>query len=137
MKEFLEAIAVANNWPFEYGRSDFHNLFDEIEQVGVNHLFLDPVEINTLRNDSGSVEVIIYTGRFMLLKSSDIDEVDYNYRYENYIKPIIENDLPIIEDSLICDNEATLSEWKVIEVVNLFDYNLDGVLITFKVEINA
>ncbi len=65
MKERLEALALAQRWVFEYGRPDFNNLFEASEQKNVSHLFLDPVEIVKNRNDSGQVESISYSGRFM------------------------------------------------------------------------
>lgn len=137
MKDILEAFAAAQGWPFDYGRSDFHNLIDVAEQANTSYLFLDPVDISKIRNDEQQVEAIIYSGSFMLMRSSDVDEESYNYRYENYIKPIILTQIELIEDELICNHEATLEEWKIIEVINVFDYNLDGLMVTYKVSINA
>lgn len=136
MKEILEAFAAAQGWVFDYGRSDFHNLKDVAEQTEVTHLFLDPVEIGKNRNDSGGVDSISYSGSFMLMYSSDIDEESYDFRYENYIKPIISGQIELLEDDLICTHEANIEQWKIVEVINVFDYNLDGVLVTYKVTID-
>lgn len=136
MKEILEAIAALNGWPFDYGRADFQNLTDIEEQKDLTHIFLDPVERNKFKNDTGVTEAIEYSGSFMLLRSSSIDETDYNNRYEKYIKPVIETDLKVIEDSLNCDHEARFRLWKDIEVINIFDYNFDGILVTFQVIID-
>jgi hypothetical protein len=136
MKEILEAFATALNWFFEYGRADFQNLADIAEQKDVSHLFLDPVKLIKNRNDSGVVESMGYSGSFMLLYSSDIDEKSYNIRYENYIKPIIDGQVVLIEDELICNKEATLVQWEITELINIFDYNFDGVLVAYKVVID-
>lgn len=135
MYEILKAIAAANGWVFEYGRRDFQNLHDETEQKGVSYLFVDPIEISKNRSDSGQVESITSGGSLMLLYSSDIDEESYEYRYENYIKPIINTQIEIIEDNLICEQEASLEEWKTVEVINMFDFNLDGILLTYRLTI--
>ncbi len=89
------------------------------------------------RNDSGEIESFVYSGSFMLLYSSDIDEKSYNDRYVKYIKPIIDSQIEIIENDLICEQEATIEEWKEVEVINLFDQNFDGILVTYRVSIEA
>lgn len=136
MKEILEAYAAVQNWNFEYGRADFNNLFEGTEIPGKGYLFLDPVEINYGRNDTQFREATNYSGSFMLLKSSDIDEEDYNTRYETYIKPMIDSDIEDLEDHLICEHDLALTEWRIIEVINFFDYNFDGVLVTFRTELS-
>lgn len=136
MKEILEAFALAQGWFFDYGRMDFQNLTDIQEQKNVSHLFLDPVEINKNRNDSQQVESISYSGTFMILYSSDIDEESYNKRYEDYIKPIITGQVELIEDNLICEHESNIEQWKIVEVINVFDYNFDGIMVSYKVTID-
>jgi hypothetical protein len=137
MYEILKALAAVENWVFEYGRTDFQNLYNGLDNKNVSHLFLDPPERSKKRNDSGVVESIVYSGNFMLLYSSDIDETSYEYRYTNYIKPILDSQIAIIEEDLICEHEATLEEWKELEVINMFDQNLDGVLVTYRVSIDV
>lgn len=133
MYEFLKAIAASNNWPFEYARTDFQNLFEEVEQENVSHIFLDPVEIRDIDNDSGVTEKKAYSGSFLIVYSSDIDEEDYDTRYQKYIKPIVEGDLQTIKDSLRCAYEATFKLWRSTEVINVFDYNFDGILCTYEI----
>lgn len=137
MKEIIEALAALENWSFHYGRNDFHNLFNEVE-ANVLHVFLDPVKRSKIRNDSGQVEEYVYSGNMLLCYNSDIDEGgDYNKRYEDYIKPILEGNIDTIEQDLICNQEATVEQWEEIELINAFDQNFDGVLITYKTRINA
>lgn len=136
MYEILKVIAAANNWIFEYGRADFNNLFEASEQKNVSHLFLDPVKIGKNRGDAGGVESISYSGSFMLLYSSDIDKVSYEQRYIDYIKPIISSQIDKVENDLTCEQEANIEQWEIVEVINMFDYNLDGIMVTYKVTID-
>lgn len=134
MYEALKAIAaaIANDWPFEYGRHDFHNLFSEVEKKNTPHLFLDPVQIQDIDNDNGVTEQQIQSGSFMIMYSSDIDETDYDARYQQYIKPILLQAMKTVKDSLRCGYDVTFDQWKTVEVINVFDYNFDGVLCTFQ-----
>lgn len=136
MKEILEQFATAQNWPFEYGREDYLNLFKKPEQIEVSHLFVEPITIEKNRNDSQQVESISYSGMFMLLYSSKFDKASYNDRYNDYIKPIINTQIEDLEQHLICEHEASLDQWKITEVINILDYNLDGVIVDYKVTID-
>jgi hypothetical protein len=140
MKEILETLSAAQGWVFDYGRPDFHNLIDESKKDELNadriFLLLDPVKIKKNMNDSGVVESITYSGSLMLLLSSDIDEVDYDFRYENYIKPLRANQLETIINELTCEQEATVQDWNETEVINVLDNNLDGIIVSYVVKID-
>lgn len=133
MRDLLESIAESNEWVFKYARSDFQNLFDEIEQKDVIHIFLDPVEISKNKDEYGTTETIVYSGSFMMLYSSSYDEGSYDIRYKKYIKPIIDLEIEKIEDSLSCESGLRIDGWRLIEVINILDYNLDGLIVTFQV----
>lgn len=136
MYEILKALAAVNGWVFDYGRHDFHNLHEAAEQKNVSHIFLDPVEIRDIDNDSGVTEQKVYSGSFMILYSSDIDEESYDDRYQDYIKPIVTGDLKTIKDEIRCGYEVTFDLWKTVEVVNVFDFNFDGVICTYQLTID-
>lgn len=131
MYEFLKNIANANDWIFEYGRPDYLNVADDIE-VDKTYLFLEPIQIDSKFSDSGN-EIKSYSGKFMLLLSSDIDE-DYLTKYENYIKPLIDDSLMKIKDSFAC-SDFQINSFKTLEVVNLFDGNVDGLLVNYQAEL--
>lgn len=133
MYDILKAIAASNDWPFIYARQDWQNLYDDIEKKNVSYVFLDPVERDKVRNDTNVVEAIIYSGRFMIVRSSDIDEESYDDRYQDYIKPILEADILTIEEALSCVYEVEFSQWKIIELINFLDYNLDGLIVNFNI----
>lgn len=136
MYEILKALAAANNWGFEYGRHDFQNLHEAAEQKNVSHIFLDPVKIRDIDNDSGVTEKKVFSGSFMILYSSDIDEKSYDDRYQDYIKPIVTGDLLTIKDNIRCNNEVVFDLWETVEVINIFDYNFDGVICTYQLTID-
>ncbi len=135
--DIFEGIATAENWGFFYGRKDFQNLFDELGNNKVQ-MFLDPVISTKNRTSSGNntVDSVTYTGNFLLLLSSDIEE-DYNTRYLNHIKPISETEIQLIEQSILCTGVATIDKWSETEVINVFDYNFDGLAINYSITIDA
>lgn len=134
MEEILRNIAQLQGWSYLYGRSDFQNLFDsDTQEVSI---FVDPVEIEEEFNEAGVTEKTIHSGNFMLLLSSDIDEIDYDTRYQNYIKPLISSAMGEIKKALQCNNNVMLQRWKIVEVINMLDNNGDGIICTFQVAIN-
>lgn len=137
MYEFLKAISEVRGWPFDYGRSDFHNLFNEPEQKNTVHLFLDPVKVSEEENDSGVTEDITFTGSFMIAYSSDIDEESYEDRYLKYMKPLMKDGEKYVKESLRCTYEPSFDMWEYTEVINALDYNFDGILVKYKVSVNV
>ncbi len=132
MYEFLKNLAEDNDWVFEYSRADYQNLYDEMTS-DVIHLFVDPITTSSSFTDSGFEEKSSY-GKLMILVSSDVDE-DYKQKYDNHIKPIIDGALQVLKDTLVCA-DANIQKFETIEVINLFDFNLDGVLVNYNVILN-
>lgn len=135
MREILSAIASVNGWTFEYARRDYQNLYDELE-VGQVCLFLDPVTISVNFGDYNDRLSRVESGSFLLITASDVDDESYNKKYVDHIKPLIDNYLSAIYSSVSCDGTLTLTSWSITEVINVFDYNLDGVLVSFSVTID-
>ncbi|WP_048331021.1 hypothetical protein [Bizionia psychrotolerans] len=135
MYELLKTISATNNWNFTYARRDFANLYDGEQQVGDSTplVFLDPVQITEAYDEFNNVIETNYAGSFMVLVSSDIDEEDYDYRYQTYIKPIINSTLLNIKSSIQCDGNYGIELWRSVEIINAFDFNADGVVITFSI----
>lgn len=131
MYDILKNIAESNDWVFKYARQDFQNLYDEMENDLV-HLFVDPITIDTVFSATGN-ETITYSGKLMLLVSSDIGD-DYETKYENTIKELIATSTSRITQRMICE-DATINKFQTVEVINLFDYNLDGVLVNYSITI--
>lgn len=133
MYDFFKDTAESNGWVFEYGRSDYQNLYNQEISGGTIHLFVDPIVIDSTFSDAGN-ESQTYTGKFMMLLSSDVDE-SYNDKYNDYIKPIMTNAIQTFKDELVC-GEMTINKFQMMEVINLFNFNLDGVLVTYSISNN-
>jgi hypothetical protein len=127
----FKQTAEDNNWVFIYARKDFQNLFNEIEDKEKIYLFLDPIQRSQEFDEYGSEETVNYSGTFMLLKSSDFDE-GYQERYEDDIRPLINAELGKLTKSLAC-TDLTINSWNTTEIVNIFDYNLDGIVVKFTI----
>lgn len=127
----LENLALSYGWRFVHARRDYQNLTDAINYVsdelegygnGETVLFLDPVE------RSGRSPEITYSGNFMVLTRSDIDDT-YEGKREKYIVPLLETVHGTMQNNLIC--EFDLDAWRSIEVINMFDFNADGLSVRF------
>ena len=129
MFNFYKNLAEINGWHFEYSREDFQNLIDE-ENDNKVFLFVDPIVTDSKFSDVGN-ETITYSGKFMILLNSDIDE-DYKEKVEHYINVVKTEYLQVIKDELACD-EYQINSFKTLEVINLFDQNLDGVLVNYSI----
>ncbi len=132
MEEILKAIAAANGWSYLYGRTDFQNLFNEDTEQKVC-MFVDPITLSDVMNDAGVTEQVKNTGNFMLLLSSDLDEIDYYTRYETYIKPLITIAMQAVKDALRCNDSVIVKKLETTEVINMLDNNGDGIICSFEV----
>ncbi|KIO50956.1 hypothetical protein [Flavobacterium hibernum] len=129
MYDILKNIASDNDWVFEYAPSDYQNLYNKATTEKV-HLFIDPITIESRFSDSGN-ETQTFSGYFMLLFSSDVDE-EYTTKYETYIKPLITTSTQAIKDSLLC-SDLQINKFQSTEVINRFDFNLDGILVNYNI----
>lgn len=127
MHDFLKCITEENDWVFEYARQDYLNLYNDIE-AGKVYLFVEPITTDSKFSAAGN-ETLMYSGKLFIVMSSDIDE-EYNDKYVQYIKPIFENCRNLIVDAFACSS-FDLNNVKTTEVINLFDQNLDGLLINY------
>ncbi|MFI8379622.1 hypothetical protein [Leeuwenhoekiella sp. NPDC079379] len=133
MYEELKNIAEQNNWVFEYSRRDFQNLYNETENDSI-YLFVDPIRIDTNFDEYGGEESLQYSGSFMVVKSSDVDE-DYDTHYQSYIKPVIESATKTISNTLRC-SDFNIQSWSTVEVINALDYNFSGVIVSYTITNN-
>ena len=129
----LNELATAQGWTFVNAPRSYQNLqdianfiADTMEGVGVGEtfLFLDPV----IRAKKTS-EYVDYSGNFMVLTKSDLDETTYADRKTKYIDPVIDILYGTFYNKLRCD--FSISDWRSIEVINVFDFNGDGVSMKF------
>ena len=133
MYNILKQLATDNSYGFIYARRDYANLYDEVP-TGQVQLFVDPVVITESFGEYNQVESREYSGSFMVLISSDIEKGDYEARYLGEIKPLLDVAMLAIKDGLKCNGNITINVWRTVEVINLFDYNMDGIVVTYTVE---
>lgn len=125
MYDLLKSIAENNDWVFEYGREDFLNLNNNMEPNKI-YLFVQPIEIDSRFSDVG-IESQTFNVKLMLVIPSNLSET-YQFRYENYIKPLLDDSKKLIIDGINCNN-LDIQFLKTIEVINYFDFNADGLII--------
>jgi hypothetical protein len=127
----LKDIAEVNNWIFKYARRDYQNLVNEVDNDNI-FLFLDPVQTANEFDEYNNPVAVNYSGSFLLLKASDFDQ-DYEGRYVEHIKPLIDSTLKQITESIACDEKLNIQSWNTTEIINLFDMNLDGIAVKYTV----
>ncbi len=134
LKDKLKGLAALNGWRFVNARRDYQNLIeattfvaDEVEgyEIGETVLFLDPVIRKTEKDG------IRFTGNFMVLTKSDLDD-DYESRQTKYINPLVDILMKSMYNKLRC--EFDVDGWQAIEVINQFDFNADGLNISFNLK---
>lgn len=134
ISDVFENYATSQSWGYEYARRDYQNLIDAtnfvadaIDGYGVGEtiMIVDPVRRSPHSNG------ITYTGSFMVLTKSDLDD-DYASRKTKYIDPLLEILLKNMNNKLACSFDV--NQWEAIEVINMLDWNADGLLITFNLK---
>lgn len=131
VKDKLNAIAITKGWTYQYGRTDFNNLLDSkafqsdsVEGAGNDEtiLFCDPIKLSEDVN-----QAITSTGTFMILTRSNHDKT-YSERYDLFIAPLLA-DMKSMKMNFRCDWDVI--RWEITEVINIFDINADGILVSF------
>lgn len=130
MKSILKQFAEANDIKFIYARADFQNLYDGVHDNGVI-MFLDPLQSSENLGPRGNTESVDWSGSFLLSVSSDIDSEDYETRYEQTIKPIVDGKYSDFKQFFKCRPEISIESLKTTEVINSLDFNVDGLSVNF------
>ena len=146
----LEQIAVQNGILFSYGNRANLNLIQSQLDSSKIYLLLDPVTENKTFSEFGGIGSVSYSGLFFLVRQSNYDKTYYNQtpeetfvnntlsqdlgKYAEYIKPIKEAYLSIFEDEFNC-SEYQINSWTITDAVDVFDANMDGVIVNFNISI--
>jgi hypothetical protein len=133
-QQFAEGEALL----FDYGTRATLNLLDSIKTgtwTGSNddiYFFLDRRSGEPIQNatKTGS-QFVRYTGSFLILKPSDLD-MPYFEKYEKNIEPLLLY-LNRFERFFAC-TEFELEFYKWDDVTDLFDVNLDGIFVQFRIK---
>lgn len=137
MVDKLKEIAETLGFTFNYGRGHWQNLLDPINDTQNTidivqvHCHLWWVDEQDLFNDFGAIEQTDYDAEFYVVAKSEITDEDYNSKYENRIKHL-KDKARLIQDEFRNCSGFTLKYWKMIEVENQMDANMDGVKVTIK-----
>ena len=135
-KTTLEAIAAGQSWRFEYRRDDFANLVeglawveDILDSMANNEtvLIADPIDRATWKQGT------VYSGRFMVLTVADLD-MQYEEKFEKYIEPLLGILTGLRNVNKLLCMEYDIDQWSAKEVINILDWNGDGLLITYKLK---
>jgi len=131
--EVLRDLAVSLGWTFSYGNRANHNLIRSSLDDNKIYLLLDPVRISQPSDEFGGVKETVFTGNFILGIQSTIDKT-YEEKYEDNIKPLKNNELPKIKTLLNC-GDYEITAWSFFEDINLYDTNLDGLVVSYTISI--
>lgn len=140
--EILRDTTASLSWEFHYGRRDFNNLVTASSENDLKwFFFLDPISRDGIRAAGNLTGEYVNEGYFMILSKSDLDEVydsqlgvnPDNGKYRMYIKPKLEKLYKEFEDKLNCIGNLEIKKMRVSDVINLYDENMDGILVQFAI----
>lgn len=135
-KNKFEEIATAEGWGFIHARRDFQNLMDAAAFVadsvegygpGETVMVLDPIKRRTNKDNART-----FTGNVMILTKADLDGT-YEEKYNKNVAPLLEKVHKQIPAILNCIYDV--EHWESIEVINVFDFNADGLSISFNLKL--
>ncbi len=135
--ERLKNIATLNSWKFNYGDYQWQNLLDllndtENPQQQV-YLLLLWKDVEKKFNEFNGLISETYEGEFLLVVRSELQDEDYNYKYEERIKELEALSESVTKGITHCEG-FTIDYWKQSEVVNQLDTNVDGLKIKFRIK---
>lgn len=127
----FKEIAKGAGWKFNYGKYHWQNLLDLLNDDTI-HLLLLWQDRDVKYSDFNVATQSIYTGELLLVKRSELNDKDYNFKYEYRIKRLQQQAELISGNISSCDN-LYLQCWHETEVENELDTNVDGLKIKFTI----
>lgn len=158
--ELFEKYANQLGWKLSYGNQANQNLLQSDLSNDI-YLLLDPIRRLKAFSEYGGSGYKSFEGSFLLVVKSNLDQTYYNQtteekfknrvdsldgsffevcepftegKYNQNIKPLLEDELPRLEDLINC-SEYQIMNWSVTDVTDIFDVNLDGLIVNFKLSI--
>ncbi|HNQ20435.1 MAG TPA: hypothetical protein PKI46_05180 [Bacteroidales bacterium] len=136
--DFFKEICELYQWSFDYGTRSYLNLNDlpVDNELPDNIYFLcDPVVITDTRNDNtNTVEDTRYSGAFFFCVKSHLDQKYKDEKFTKNIKPLKTELDNLINNHIGSCSEYTIIRWKLTEIINVFDTNVDGYLVEFEIK---
>lgn len=136
--DYIEQEVEKLGWIFSYGNKANQNLLLSTIQEDETYFLLDIVQESESVSEFGGDGDVEYSGTFMILVKSDLDNVYHTQqgqdkakgRYNKNIKPL-KTKLNLFKYVIDCsDYERQL--WQTLEVINELDVNFDGLIVTYK-----
>lgn len=135
--QVLETIANDLGWTFSYGSGSWQNLNDyaydadkEEQQVRSLLFFVDREK--NFNEDGAELPEKEYSGELWVVVSSQLDDVSYDEKFKDRIFPLLAAETDKLAAALPCD--WSWINWKMTEIHNELDANVDGWKIRFTVK---
>jgi len=146
----FKEIAESLGWHFNYGDYSWQNLQDMFDDTGTvdndgllvenlpaglphNYYFLLLWKDREKEfNDFNEIVAEIFSGEFLLVERSNMDDPDYNFKYETHISRM-ENMLDDFQGHIQDCDGLQIKGWLETEVVNELDTNVDGIKVKFRI----
>ena len=136
----FQDFCLMNNINYQYGQRHCLNLLNELKCNQVYFLHDRNVR-NKANTQDGTSERITFTGSVFLVVKSDCDkpffkekmQQDKKNKYESNIEPLLEL-VGKFEKSFNC-SDYTLSNIQITDVVDLLDFNADGLFIEYTINV--
>lgn len=140
--DIFKTHATTLGWRFSYGNAANKNLLVSDKVADRIYFLLDPITRVKGFSEFGGSGVVAFTGSFMLLVKSNLDNVYDNQKgqdaadgkYQKNIKPLLETDIVLLEELINC-GDYQITGWSVIDVVNAVDANTDGIIVTYSISV--
>jgi hypothetical protein len=139
--DYIEEQVELLGWVFSYGNKANQNLLvSEIKDERI-YFLLDPIVTSELPSPFGGDGEQTFTGTFLLLVKSNIDEVYHTQRntpsvkgkYNKHIKPL-KTELNTFKSVIDC-SDYKRDAWSITEIINEMDVNFDGLVISFTLKL--
>ena len=137
----LERICAGNAITYHYGKKAVLNLLDGSAEADKIYFLHEYTNRRSEYNSSGTkITATNHEGKFFLVKHSDYSQQYFSdeenaepSKYVTNIEPLLRV-FTDIGNSLAC-TEAAISQWDNIDVTDVLDANMDGLLCTYRVRI--
>ena len=132
--DFFKQKAQENNYIFVAGQGQWTNIEHVTDNPDDVYLIFEQSSASFLSNGIGGIDGYTFSGQFYLVKHDDL-ATDYEYKYENIIKPLTS----LLEDFYFycfgaCEENIEVKSQRILELVNYLDPNFTGSGVDFVIE---
>lgn len=161
--QVLEEFAKELGFTFSYGNKANQNLLTSDLVDDRIYMVLDPVRRLFASSEFGGDGNVTYTSKFFLVVKSTIDQT-YHFqteggifatrmerlggttyvndcfggatlgKYTENILPLLTTAMVDLKDLIDCSDDYEITNWEVIDAINVMDINMDGIIITFTIK---